>query len=190
MVKVAIFHEGNAKKTVDNELLKLLLKELNLDINSINFIGMGTKSNFFKIDNDNYKELAIGIKSEAIEKVLFVIDADYEKNDSKYGGFQNTKRELESIIKKLEIEENSDIFITCDPKRKDGYLESLILSSIPQNQKECIEDFLSCSNFTSKDNHKSILNQIYKTAYPQAPFDFSHQNFDILKKKLKDLFDG
>ncbi|MDO8261063.1 MAG: hypothetical protein Q7T50_06245, partial [Candidatus Magasanikbacteria bacterium] len=82
----------------------------------------------------------------------------------------------------------SDIYVTCNPNTKDGYLESLILSSIPKKQKECIETFLNCSEFKSKDNHKSILNQIYKIAYPNAPYDFSHKNFDELKQKLQNLF--
>jgi len=190
MVKVAIFHEGNAKKTHDNELLKLLIKALELPINKIKFVGMDTKSNFFKKENDNYKELLLDIKRKAIKKVLFVVDADYRENDSKYGGYQNTKIELEKIIKALSLENTSDIYITCDPNDKSGYLESLILSTIPKEQKECIENFLECSDFKSKENHKAILNQIYKTAYPKAPFDFTHENFNELKQKLQTLFEG
>jgi len=82
MVKVAIFHEGNDKKTNDNELIKLLIENLGLPLDAVKFFGMGTKSNFFKLDNNNYKELKLDIKRQAIKKVLFVIDADYEENDS------------------------------------------------------------------------------------------------------------
>ncbi len=39
MVKVAILHEGNAKKTNDNELLKLLIQELELDKSGIFWDG-------------------------------------------------------------------------------------------------------------------------------------------------------
>jgi len=190
MVKVAILHEGNSKKTNDNQLLKLLIESLNLDIKKVKFIGMGTKSNFFKKDNLDYKELLKDIQREAIERVLFVVDADYEQNDSKYGGYKNTKIELEKIISELCLEDYSDKYITCDPNEKCGYLESLILSSIPQSEKECIETFLECSDFKSKENHKAILNQIYKTAYPSENFNFSHQNFNELKDKLTDLFKG
>jgi len=190
MVKVSIFHEGNAKKTHDNELLKLLIEVLELPLDEVKFVGMGNKSNFFKKENDNYKELLLDIKRKAIRKVLFVIDADYIENDTLYGGFENTKRELEKVIKELGLKSISDIYITCDPDDRSGYLESLILSTIPKEQKECIENFLECSDFKSKDNHKAILNQIYKTAYPKAPFDFSHKNFNELKQKLKNLFNG
>jgi hypothetical protein len=189
MVKVAILHEGNEKKTHDNELLKLLITKLNLDLNRVTFIGMGNKSNFFKKEFIKYKRLQQHIQREAIEKVLFVIDADYEQNDSRYGGYNNTKKEIQKVIKELKLENYSDIYITCDPLEQCGYLESLILSSIPIKQKECIEIFLECSEFKSKENHKAILNQIYKIAYPNAPFDFSHSNFDKLKTKLKKLFE-
>ena len=189
MVKVAILHEGNAKKTHDNELIKLLIEELKFSLDKVKFVGIGTKSNFFKEDNDNYKELLLDIKRKAIKKVLFVVDVDYKQNDTIYGGYTNTKIELEKTINQLGLDGISDIYITCDPNDKCGYLESLILSSIPKEQKECIETFLECSEFKSKENHKSILNQIYKTAYPNAPFDFSHKNFDELKTKLKNLFE-
>lgn len=188
MVKVAIFHEGNAKKTQDNILLKLLLESLRLDVEQVRFVGMGSKSNFFKTDNENYKELLLGIKNESIKKALFVVDADFIENDAKYGGFKNTKEELEEILGTLGLDACSDIYVTCDPNDQCGYLESLILSTIPEDRKKCIKDFLDCSDFESKENHKAILNKIYKIGYPDAPFDFSHENFNLLKEKLRALF--
>lgn len=185
---IAILHEGNANKTADNELIKLLLKSLDLDEKKVSFFGFGTKGNFFKEKIPAYQELLTDIKEKNISKILFVVDADYLKNDKTYGGFENTQRELNKIIKELEIKDISDIYITRDPKTNDGYLESLILSSIPQEQKECIETFLNCSKFKSKENDKAILNQIYKSAYPNAPFDFNHPNFNELKQKLQNLF--
>ncbi len=170
MVKVAILHEGNDKKTNDNELLKLLIKNLNLDRERVVFFGMGSKSNFFKKEYIKYKRLQKHMEREEINKILFIIDADYIENDKIYGGYKNTKIELEKVIDKLGLKSYSDIYITCDPKTKSGYLESLILSSIPKREKECIEDFLNCSEFKSKENHKAILNQIYKIAYPNATF--------------------
>lgn len=188
MVKVAILHEGNSKKTADNELLKLLVEDLKLDNQYIEYFGFGSKSNFFKKDNEKYNRIKLQLEEKVLSKILFVVDADYIKNDSTYGGFENTLEEIIKIRKELNIYKISDLYITCDFDTKDGYLESLILSSIPQEQKDCIENFLDCSEFKSKENHKAILNQIYKSAYPNAPFDFSHPNFDILKQKLKNLF--
>jgi len=187
---IAILHEGNAQNTADNRLLKLLIENLNLAEKKVRFFGLGTKSNFFKKDINAYKELITDIKEEIISKVLFVVDADYVKTDSKYGGFDNTLKEIIAIRKELDIYENSDLYITCDFDTKEGYLESFILSTIPPTQKECIETFLECSDFKSKENDKAILNQIYKNAYPNAPYDFSSEKFDILKQKLQTLFEG
>jgi hypothetical protein len=189
MSEVAILHEGNAKKTNDNELLKLLISELDLDSGKVKFFGMGNKSRFFELENKNYKELKIYIDSEKVNKILFVVDADYECHDKKYNGYKNTEKALKNIIDELGFKEYSDIYIVCDPETKGGYLESLILSSIPLQHKDCISEFLACSEFKSKDNHKSILNQIYKIGYPNKPYDFSHKNFEDLKRKLRNLFE-
>ena len=189
-MKVSILHEG---KSIDKDFFKLLYKRLGiteeeLDIR-VNFIGMGNKSNFFKVDNKNYTLLQEELKSQRVEKVLFVLDSDYE-GDKNHDGYHNTLREIQSIQKKLNIDDVSDTFIAYDmnSKTKEGYLESLILSTLSKKEKEYIESFLDCSDFKSKENHKAILNQIYKIAYPQAPFDFSHENFNELKQKLKNLF--
>ncbi len=188
MVKVAILHEGKSDKSLDNQLLKLLITTLKYDIEKVEFFGFGNKSNFFNLDNPKYERLKLQQQEESISKVLFVVDADYEINDKTYGGYKNTLRELKKIRESLNIEDISDVYVTCDSDTKDGYLESLILSSIPQTQKECIETFLECTEFKSKENHKAILNQIYKSAYPDSPYDFKHKNFDDLKMKLTDLF--
>lgn len=188
MVKVAIAHEGKTDKSLDNSLLKLLIKDLNLQEEKVEFFGFGAKSNFFKQDNDKYKRLKLQIDEEEISKILFVIDADFEKKDTVYGGYENTTNKLKEVLLALNIEEEiSDIYVTCNPQTKDGYLESLILSTISKEQKECIESFLECSEFESKENHKAILNSIYNIAYPNAPYDFEHENFDELKQKLKNL---
>ncbi|MGB3962111.1 MAG: hypothetical protein WBK95_07740, partial [Sulfurimonas sp.] len=128
-----------------------------------------------------YKTLNDDIPDTPISKVLFIIDAD----DS----FEDTENKLKKMIENLKLNEISDFYIACNQETKTGYLESLILSSIPQEQKECIENFLDCSAFKSKENHKSILNEIYKKAYPNAPYDFTHANFDELKAKLQNLFE-
>lgn len=193
MKSIYILHEGNAKKTNDNKLIKLLIEHLKIqypemNVEKIEFHGMGSKSNFFK--PECYPPLLLqGVKTNQIEKLLFVIDADYQKNDDVHGGFKNTHKELTKIIQKLEIEEVSCIYVTCNPTTEDGYLESLILSTIPEQQRKCIECFLTCSEFKSKENHKAILNDIYNLAYPNAPFDFAHSHFDTLKTELKNLFD-
>lgn len=188
-MRYAIFHEGkDSKKAADNSLIKLLIDDLSLDIGLVQFYPMGSKSNFFKKNSLKYKELLQSIRIDQISKALFILDADSEENDRKYGGYEKTQLETSKLLEELGISEISDIYISCDPATQEGYLESLILSTIPTKQRECIEQFLSCSEFKSKDNAKAILNQIYKQAYPNAPYDFSHENFSELKEKLVDLF--
>jgi len=191
-MKVSILHEG---KSIDKDFFKLLYISLGITEEAldarVNFIGMGNKSNFFKVDNKNYTLLQQELKSQRVEKVLFILDSDYE-GDKNHDGYDNTLREIQSIQKKLNIEDVSDTFIAYDmnSETKEGYLESLILSTLSKKEKKCIESFLECSDFKSKENHKAILNQIYKTAYPKAPFDFSHENFNEVKQKLQTLFEG
>ncbi len=174
---VAILHEG---KSIDKSFFQLLLDHLELEKKSVKFYGMGTKSNFFKKDFIQYETLNGDIIDTPISKVLFVIDADKS--------FEDTVVKLENIIAELDLDEMSDTYIACNPSTNKGYLESLILSSIPQKQKECIENFLECSEFKSKTHDKSILNEIYKKAYPSPDYDFSHENFNELKQKLQNLF--
>ncbi len=191
MVKVAIFHEGNAKKTSDNELIELLLEKQEIKAEEkVKFFAMGSKSNFFKADNKNYRQLKLDIESEQIGKVLFMLDADRAENDATYGGYDNTKREMQLIIEELGIAMVSDIYIACD-ETKTGCLESLIFSTIPDERKKCITELDFCSNSTTtstKHPHKELLN-LYRCVYRSDGLDnLKHPNFNELKQKLKNLF--
>jgi len=177
----AIICEGKT----DQAFLKTLLKHCGILSEQIDFYMMDNKSNFFKPENKKYRELLPKIQADQVERVLFVIDADCFEKDKKYGGVENTQRELNLIIQKLDITSISKVFINGDPKTKIGYLESLILATIPAEQRVCIEEFLNCSQFQSKENHKAIVNQIYNIAYPNAPYNFEHCYFEALKKKLQ-----
>lgn len=181
--RVAICCEGKSDKL----FLSDLMQHLKLPLNMAEFFMMGGKSFFFQTNNKNYIDLLQKTSDGEIGKVLFVLDADDITGNAVCGGYENTEAEMQKTIKKLDIANISDTYITCDGT-KCGYLESLILSTIPDDRKKCIEDFLSCSEFESKENHKAILNQIYKAGYPNAPFDLEHPNFDELKEKLKNLF--
>ena len=188
MKRLAILHEGNAKPTHDNHLIGLLIQHLNLNINLVDFYGMGSKRNFFNLESIGYQLLKQRDTDNQIHKVLFIVDADFPQNDSKYGGLTNTQTELTAIIEQLKLQDKSQTFIMCDPDKETGYLESFILSTISDEERSCIQSFLACSQFKSKENHKAILNQIYKTAYPNAPYNFTHPHFDPLKTALTQLF--
>jgi hypothetical protein len=190
-MKVSILHEG---KSIDKGFFKLLYTHLGIDDEAlkqrVNFIGMGNKSNFFKLTNENYRLLKDEIDREFVEKVLFIVDADYQGNKN-YDGYEETLEAISNIQKKLNIESISDTFIAYDmlSEKKEGYLESLILSTLSEDKDDCINSFLEkCPEFKGKNSHKSIFNVIYKNAYPKAPYNFEHPNFNTLKTKLKNLF--
>jgi len=172
----------------DKNFIKSFLEFLGIEISDDNFIIMGNKSNIFKIDNKEYKTLLALVKAEKVEKVLFIVDADYQKDNAKFGGYENTKNEIEKLLDKLKIKEISDYFITCNPTTKDGYLESLILSTIDENLTKCYIEFLDCIEFKEKNHHKYIVTELHKLTKPNKPYDFNHQNFNELKKKLKNVF--
>ncbi|SMM99555.1 hypothetical protein SPONL_669 [uncultured Candidatus Thioglobus sp.] len=183
MKDIAICFEG----INDKDFLQLFLKRLGLDENRVEFFRMGGKSNFFK--PAKYQELKHNIEAEMINKVLFMLDVDNEKTDAKFNGLQNTQTEIDKTIAELGFKNvNVETCLIYDPETKDGYLESLILSTIPGEHKKCVNDFLDCSKFKDKTSQKAILHQIYKTAYPSCAYDFSHSNFSDLKTKLTNLF--
>jgi hypothetical protein len=188
MVKAAILHEGNDKDTADKKLIKSLLANLALDAESIFFDGFGSKSNFFKSDNLKYLRLKNFVEAGQIDKILFIVDADFEKDDAKYKGYQNTQNELKKIIDELGFQDIARFYIVCDPETKTGYLESLLLASLPPEKRSCIERFVECSQINPKQIHKTIINHLYTIAYPDPPYNFDHAYFDELKAELTKLF--
>lgn len=183
MVKIVC--EG---KTDKNKIIELL-KFLDISYSCDNFIVMGNKSNFFKIENREYKTLLQFIKADKIDKILFIIDADYYKDNKEYGGYSNTKDKIEKLLIDLNVKSISDYYITCNPNTKDGYLESLLLSTVNDNLKKCYDEFLDCIEFKEKNQHKYIMEQLHKITQPKKPYDFNHKNFKELKEKLIKLFE-
>jgi len=178
-----ILHEGKD----DKKYIKKICKELNIEINDENFYEMGDKSSFFKEDNINYNLLR---NNPRISKILFVLDADYEKNDSKYGGYDNCEKEIKKVRRNLKLFDISDHCITCNPNTKDGYFETLFFSCVPDNLKKCYDEFMKCSGFKEKENYKTMMTKLHELASPNKPYDFDHPNFKDIKDKLIDLFKG
>jgi hypothetical protein len=175
---VKIICEGPTDKNKISELLTFL----NISYNDDNFIVMGNKSNIFKEEDTRYKVLLGLIKSDKIEQVLFIVDADYQKDNHIYGGYDKTKNEIEKLFINLKVKNISDYYITCNPISKDGYLESLLLSTVDDNLKICYDEFLDCIDFKEKNQHKYIMEQLHKITQPNKPYNFNNQNFNELKK--------
>jgi hypothetical protein len=184
MVKSLIICEGST----DKEFLEQMLKHLEISNQyiDISFLGRDSKnkSSIFKEEKWDTIKNEIGT---IYKDLLIIFDSDYKKNDNKYGGFENSEKEIKLLIKKLGFNNLADYHIVCEPNKQDGYLESLILSTIPHKEKECIKSFIDCSRFKDKEKDKAILNKIYKLGYPDTPYDFSHKNFDELKSKINNL---
>ncbi|QWF71810.1 hypothetical protein KEF85_04885 [Methylomonas paludis] len=187
MRAIAILHEGK-KDNLEQVLLLQLLQELKLPSEKCQLYAMGSKSNFFKSEHVNYQRLGDLVNADQVDKILFVLDADDAKNDVKFGGYDNTSTHIQSMINTLGWQAISDFYIVCNPGTSSGYLESLVLASLPEHQRLCINNFLSCSEFRAKDHHKDIYRVIYEIAFPQAPWNFQHPHFQLLKEKLQALF--
>ena len=95
----------------DIGFLKKFCDYLELDKKKIDIQKVSGKSNFFK--ENSYVTIKQKIDKGLYSKVLFIVDAD-----STYGGFKNSTNELVNIIRTLDIEEKSKIFIACDRQEK------------------------------------------------------------------------
>ena len=178
---VLILHEGKD----DKKYLKRVCSYLDIEVNDDDFYEMGDKSSFFKEDSPAYEYIK---KNPRVSKILFVFDADYQSNDSKYGGYENSEREIKLVIENLELLNKSDYCITCNPNTKDGYFETLFFSCVPDDLKKCYEEFMKCSGFKEKENYKTIMTKLHEMASPRKPYDYEHPNFEDIKIKLKNLF--
>ncbi len=184
--KIAVLHEG----TLDRKVIEKLIEHLNLDAKLVAFYPMGVKNNFFKQDSPAYIALSQPIENEEISKVFFILDADkYDKNQ---GGLVKTQEKLQAMIKSLDWEQISSFYITHDPRteHQEGFIESLLLSTIPDDKMKCMNRFLECSGFIAKDGDKSTYERIYKSlAHPLSPYEYcKHSHFEELRTKLRDLF--
>jgi hypothetical protein len=175
-----IFCEGSD----DKEFINKFCNHHKIDKNSFDIQSLNNKSNFFKLDS--YK----GLKSEVgllYNKILFILDADYSNNDKVYGGFENTKEQIQKIINELNFPIKTDYYIMCDPKTTNGNLEHLLLSTIPDKERECIEDLLKCISNKEAHSNKKIILTSYNTIFKEFPYNFNHKNFEKLKRKLEYL---
>jgi len=172
-MSIAIICEGKN----DQEFLGEFIDFLGFKLNGVDFYIFKGKSFIFKPDHPKYKKELLA-ELGGIDKILFVVDADYEDN-----AFDKTQKDLDQVIDTLELGKLSQTYIMCDPKTKKGYLESLILSTLEPEQKKCIECFLTCTGWKPEKGDKTVYHRLYKTGYPNPQHNFGHNSF----KKLKDL---
>jgi len=178
---VKIICEGDDDKSFIRQLLQHLKKEEVIPSNIVNFDSyiqsMKGKSNL--LDSEKYLtiEKQIGKK---IDKVLFIFDCDYIEDDNRCGGLEKSKECIENLIKQLDWSIEVDYYIF------NKNLDYFIIDTL--DKKDNFEDCESCFRLKELNKNRKILTCIYKTLYPKKPYDFSHKNFNDIKKKLVNLF--
>ena len=169
---VAILHEGKTDKSFfDHLLASYNLQYAEDNIHYFNFKGV---NNIFKLNHSDYDILEEEIDVGKISKVLIVVDADDK--------YEDREKDLKKLIEDLNFNVEIDYFIMCGEDRI-GNLESFLLSSLNDEQKECLKAFLDCYAYDFTDKH--IYNIFYKDK--RHPFDFNMPIFKELKSKLENL---
>jgi len=176
---VIIAYEGKS----DGEFFDTLLDEYNLDKNEVTYYEFEGKDNLLNIGHKHYDEIEKNYL-KIVNKILFVVDADNKKDPNPNRGYDASEKSLKKLIEDLSFEDViMDYYIMCDEKRE-GYLESFLLSVLDDTQKRCIEKFKECFEYELTD--KWVYHSFYK--HNGYLFNFSHPNFNKLKQKLKNLF--
>jgi len=141
------------------------------------------KSAFWK--ESTYSTIKQQVDGGLYSKVLFIVDADYPENDATYGGLANSKKALEKIITTLEFKKKAKYYVACDSVMKTGNLEHLVLSTLDEERKKCINTLLVCVLNMDVASDKKIVLSSYEAIFKESPYNFTHKNFDELKKLLR-----
>jgi 5S rRNA maturation endonuclease (ribonuclease M5) len=170
-----------------------------LDTEAVNFEG---KDDFSK----KIKLLAKRSGFETVEKLILIRDADFGENAS-----QNTFRSLQNALKEAELPFPKQINEFTASKglqtaiyimpfaQLEGMFEDLLLESLAESEKKCIELFFECMNrsIAKKDMPKAKIQAFLSTQVPPKRdfvgsmsdqtkyWDWDHECFDSLKKLLK-----
>lgn len=168
-------------------------KYLNLDMKKITIqkISKETdkngKSAFWK--KSTYITIKQQVDKGLYSKVLFIVDADYPKNDAKCGGLINSEKCLEEIINTLGFTDKAKYYVACDSAVETGNLEHLVLSTLDETRNKCINDLLKCVLDMDVHSDKKIVLSSYEAIFKEDPYNFTHENFAELQKLLYWLID-
>ena len=179
---VAIIVEGNT----DSDFLLDFIEKVfpNILREKFDIKVFDGKDNIFKYNY--YDEIEQNVENEIIEKILILIDADDPKDECPIRGYEESENKLKELIENLDFGIDINYFIFSDENKNSGYLETFLLSVLSDEQKRCVADFRECFEYDLSD--KFVFNTFYKQN--RHPFDYSHPNFNELKEKLLNLFEG
>ena len=146
---------------------------------------LGSKKNLLDSNQSKYQQTTKEINIEEVEKVLFIFDSDFEKDDKNCNGKEKSQECFENLKTSLAWD------IPIDYHIFDRNLDYFLLETI--NTQKCYEYFnqlTKCLDVENlKPNKKPIAN-LYRDLYPYPQFDFKDDRFQTLKDKLIDLFKG
>jgi hypothetical protein len=175
--KTLIICEGGE----DKGFLRKFCKYLNITNIEIEIESMGGKSNL--LNKNKYKNVKQKVDAGLYDKVLFVFDSDFIKNDANCGGYENSEKCIKTLIESLDFINIAKYYIMCDPDTTDGNLEHLVLSTIEHEKTICITTLLECINSMKTYDNKKIVLSSYENIFKESPYNLDHKFFD----KLKDL---
>ncbi len=178
---VAVLFEGKS----DEQFLSSICSACGLKTEDILYYNFEGKDNIFNIKYKYYDDIEESIKKGKIEKILLIVDADNKKDLNPNRGYEASEKKLKEVIKNLYFNIDVDYYIMCDEK-KEGNLESFLLSVLDKKQLDCIDEFRKCYEYDLSD--KWVYNSFYKQK--EHPFDYEHSNFSLFKEKLSNLFKG
>jgi hypothetical protein len=157
----------------------------------IQFYPLGGKGEVLKVTN--YERVFSDLERGRVEgRVLILIDGDKE--------YIETENRVEELLKRLEedkekrgINAEFQYHINCDPTTREGAIEDLLLSAIPERLRDCYTDFLDCLEQKKEERglkrmkmgnlSKELLKRFFEIENP--PYDPSNPNLSPLISKLK-----
>jgi len=179
--KILIICEG----VTDKGFLNKYRNHLKIKSHLVDVMSMGGKSPLLK--NENYKTIKQQVDANLYVKVIFVLDADFEAKDKKYGGYVNSEKWIKKLINELNFQHIAEYYIMCDPKTRDGNLEHFILSTLDEAEVKCVQSFLECTKEMDTHDNKKIVFQLYNDIFKKTPDNFEHDNFNALNSLITNL---
>jgi hypothetical protein len=179
---VRIFVEGEDDKKFIIVFLRKLLKEKTIDLrNNNNFDDlitiMGNKSKLLKYENYANISKLIGKK---IKRTLFIFDCDFEKDNKKCNGMENSQRCFDNLKDRLKWNIPIDNYIFY--RNLDYFIAETI------KKEHCLHEIEKCLELNTLKPNRKPLASLYAIMYPKKPYNLEHPNFNELKQKLKNLF--
>ncbi len=184
---VRIFVEGEDDKKFIIVLLRLFKKNeevdfgLNDDFDDYIQI-MGNKSKL--LNSAEYTNISKQV-GKKFKKALFIFDCDFEKDNKKCNGMENSEKCFDTLIENLkwniEIDKKKHLYIF------NRNLDYCIAETI--EKKHCLLEIEQCLDLNELKPNRKPLAALYAIMYPKKPYNLEHQNFNELKTKLIKIFE-